>query len=641
MKKDEIKFELKTLIGSDLLKRDGNKFILNIQKLSEENLDLAEYFTEKTEEFINLTSAMLKEQFGDKFNLLIEGLKSEDNISEIRVNDIGKIICLKGMVSKATKPLILVESRTWECGSCGTILKTPGIMPEKCSCGRRGKFMEVDTKVLDLQEIEVEELQDNLQGKQPHKIRVRLMEHLTDKSLSGIIQPGNKIKLTGIIQKIKVKTNTEEELLEFRVFALGIENLEDNYEDGILEEEDIAQIYEIAALNPLEKLKDALAPSIFGYDDIKRALVLQQVFGVKRVQENGKTRRDKSHILIVGDAGLAKSTLAINVKMRSPKSYYVTGEGASNVGLTATVERDQLTNTWQLKAGILPRANNGVAIIDEIDKAGEKERNSLHTPMELGFVQISKAGIDARLNSDCSILAIANPKNSVFETEGKKSLVEQIDLSPTLLNRFDLIFVVRDKSDEKRDREVGKMVFSGSDFTDIPVKLFRKYINYARILKPELPKELEEEAIKFYIEVRKKSMTGNKLKGMPINARFLEGILRLSEASAKIRLSEKVEKEDLDIAKKLAYGTLLELGLDEHGLLDMARMGPGRTQSMKSKIDIIINLLENISGGELREDELRKILSEKNIGVVDSYNLLDTLSREGLILRQNGRVKLI
>jgi len=639
-KKREIEYNIIELIKSNIIKRDADRFILDYNKLSEESIELTNYFDESPGEFIKRLVNSLNEEFDGKFPIFIEGLSVEDKISEIRAKDIGKMVCIKGMISKSTKPLTLVENRSWECFSCGSIITTPFAPPEKCSCGKRGKMKMVKEKLLDLQEIELEELQDDLRGRQPARIRIRLMEHLTSPELSGIIQPGGKVKIIGIVKNIPLKTSSDEEIMEFRIFALGIEDLEDNYEDSLLDDEELIRIQEIAALKPLETLKDAIAPNICGYDDIKRALVLQQVFGVKRDKSNGKTRRDKSHILLVGDAGLGKTTFAINVKMRSPKSYYITGEQASSVGITASVEKDQLTGTWSLKAGVLPRANGGIAIIDELDKAGDKERNALHTPMELGLIPVNKAGINVTLNADCGILALANPKNSMFERGFGKTLVQQIDLSPTLLNRFDLIFIIKDNVNEQRDENIVKSLFKKEENTLIDVKLFRKYINYVRKLTPELSPELEQEAIKFYSDVRKKSMVGDNLKGMPINPRFLEGLFRLSEAHAKLRLSEKVELEDLEIAKKLMYNTLLELGLDEYGILDTARINGGKTQSMKNKIDTIMKIIKKVDG-ELSESELIKILSENNIGTVDSYNLLETLSREGLILKQNGAIKLI
>ena len=184
-------------------------------------------------------------------------------ISEIRADSLEEMVNVKGMVTKATKVVAYVEGSKWECLSCGTAISTQrDDKPSRCSCGNIKKFNLISTDLRDLQEIEIEEPQDELEGKQPQKIRIRLFDELTDKKLSGILQPGNKISVLGILEKSETKKKIEETLFEYRILGLGIEPLDEQFYDEKLSDEDMRVIQEISVDNPLFKLANSLSPSI-------------------------------------------------------------------------------------------------------------------------------------------------------------------------------------------------------------------------------------------------------------------------------------------------------------------------------------------------------------------------------------------
>lgn len=637
------------MFESEVLYRENEKIVLDLQKLSEVDLKAIEEFENNTLDFMSRLRDKVKRYLNSEVEISLknyDNFKFHKNISEIRVEDIGKVVKIDGIISKATKNMARVIAKSWECQSCGTVIKTDGKKePGRCSCGSKN-LKETDIKLEDLQELEIEEMQDNLEGKQPEKIRVRLTNNLTHSGFDKIFQAGNKIEILGVIEKINLPQRKDEELYEYRVFALDFNSLEEQFEEEDIDDETMDKIQKIAEDNPLQKLSDALSPSIYGYDDIKKSLILQMVRGLKKQKSDGTLIRDRIHLMLVGDPGISKSTLAKNVQARTPKSYYVSGDESSKAGLIASAEKDEMTGSWGIKSGAVCKCNGSTCIVDEMDKMDAEDKKGLHTPMELGKAPVSKAGINTELNADSSILSILNPKDGMFDSSGKKTLVDQINLPPALINRFDLVFVMKDDINDKRDENIAQKIISGSDdeiVIDIPT--FRKYITYARRFKPEGIKDFEEELAKFYLDLRRKSVkSDSNMRGMPITPRQLQGIIRLAEASAKIRLSDKVDRQDIDIAKQLFYDSLVDLGMDEEGTLDLARMGQGKTVSKKKKrealVDIFRSAIANTGNTVLSNEELQKASEEKGMNINDYYETINQLNQEGSVLKKDGKWEL-
>ena len=623
----------------------SGQLYLDLQALKECFLIDYEEFLVNSEEFIDSLKKQLSVFSIDEIQ--IKNFDVINPISELRVEHINKLVNVRGMITKTTKVIALIKEQSFECSICGVITKCGGDqILGKCSCGRKGNFKLINQALEDMQEIEIEEPQDELEGRQPRKIRVRLLRELTDKDFSGILQPGNKVSILGYVKKIEViKPKKEETIFEYRVDALEVTPLDEQFSKDIINEEDLKSIMEISADNPLKKLSDSLAPSIFGNDDIKKALVLQMVGGVKRDKPGGLKSRDRIHVLLCGDPGTGKSQLAKNINLRMPKSYYISGDETSKAGLACIVDRDELLKEWCLKVGALSKANDSILIIDEMDKLEEDDRNALHTPMENGQIMINKADIHTTLNTNCSILGVANPKDGMFDLGGDKTITNQIDLPPPLMSRFDVIFVMTDTINKESDNSISKLIYNGkqNNEEEISISLFRKYICYARKLNPKLLEENLEKLSEFYHNVRKQSISSDsKMRGMPITPRHFEGLLRLAEASAKVRLSKTVDKEDIEIAQQIFYQSLLKLGIDKGtGLFDFARLGAGKTLSRKNRMREVLNILEQIctenNMNNVGNDFLKEKCLEKGISKIDFEESISDLNKECLILQEGNR----
>jgi DNA replicative helicase MCM subunit Mcm2 (Cdc46/Mcm family) len=257
-------------------------------------------------------------------------------------------------------------------------------------------------------------------------------------------------------------------------------DLQEEEEDMELTEEDIDKIKEIARGNPLQLLAENVAPSIFGNEEIKKAIILQLAKGVKKQRGAGGTyTRGDINILLSGDPGQAKSVMGKETVLRCPNGRYVSGTRSSGVGLCASLRKDELLGSWALEAGIIVLCSGSLVVVDELDKMDKEQLSSLYEPLETQTVTLNKAGISATLKAETSILAAANPIKGKFDI--RQPLASQIDLPPPLLNRFDLIFILLDKVDEARDRESVQHLFKVHTGTfneqTIDPLLFKKFFS--------------------------------------------------------------------------------------------------------------------------------------------------------------------
>ncbi|MEM2822418.1 MAG: minichromosome maintenance protein MCM, partial [Candidatus Pacearchaeota archaeon] len=320
----------------------------------------------------------------------------------------------------------------------------------------------------------------------------------------------------------------------------------------------------------------------------------------------------------------------------APRGRYVVGKAATGAGITATVVKDEFLSGWSLEAGAMVLANKGSMCRYELEKMSEQDRSAMHEGMEQQTITISKANVQATLRAETSVLAAANPKFGRFDPY--QHIAQQIDLPPTLINRFDLIFVLRDIPEREKDALIAEHVLKehkrASKKPPIPPELLRKYIAYAKQkIVPKLTDEAEEEIKNFYVNLRSMPSGGDELvKPIPISARQLEALIRLSEASAKTRLSNKVTAEDARIAINLLKFSLLQVGLDqETGQIDIDRITTGIPASQRAKIILIretINRLESRLGKMIPIKELIKEVEDK-ISTDEVYEIIEKLKMTG------------
>ena len=383
-------------------------------------------------------------------------------IRKIRANHLGKFMAIDGLVKKRTEVRPKLKVGAFQCQKCGAVIRIEqeeDILkePSECyedqgGCGRVSSFKLLTnlSEFIDSQKIEVQENPEGLRGgAQPERISAYLEDDLV-----GEIAPGDRIVANGILHSMQRRRGTFR-LTSFNktMDAVSIENQELAFEEVEVTEEDEKEILKISKDPKLyEKMKTSIAPTIYGMDIEKEALVLQLFGGLAKEMPDGTRMRGDIHTLFVGDPGTAKSQLLVYMSKLAPRSVYASGKASTAAGLTAAAVRDEFgEGQWTLEAGALVLADMGVACIDEIDKMEETDRSSMHQAMEQQEISVAKAGINATLKSRCAILAAANPKLGRFDEF--LPIHEQINMPPALLSRFDLIFSILDKPNRTTDME--------------------------------------------------------------------------------------------------------------------------------------------------------------------------------------------
>jgi len=474
--------------------------------------------------------------------------------------------------------------------------------------------------MVDAQRLVIEEAPDALTGgEQPRRMNVFLNEDLVEPFMEEKTTPGSKVRVLGILKEVPVPLPSG--AISTR-FDLAIESnnlipLETTYDDLEISDEDERQIEELSADPELfQKLRDSVATSIWGYEEIKEALVLQMFGGVRKKSDDGTISRGDIHVFLMGDPGVAKSVTLKFISNIAPKGRYIVGKAATGAGITATVVKDEFLKGWSLEAGAMVLANKGIICIDEIEKMDESDRSAMHEALEQQTVTISKANVQATLSAQTSVLAAGNPKYGRFEPT--QSVVDQIDLPPALINRFDLIFIQRDLPNLDQDDKIATHVLNMHQHNevkpDIEQDLFKKYVAYAKQkIEPKLTPDAVDEIKSFYIKMRKASLDGDG-KSVSISARQLQGLVRLAEAHAKSRLSPIVEVIDSQVAIRLTNYYLMQVGYDpETKTFDIDRFSTKISSSKRSKIMLLkdsIKKLEDRFGKQVPIENLRKEMKD-------------------------------
>jgi DNA replicative helicase MCM subunit Mcm2 (Cdc46/Mcm family) len=344
----------------------------------------------------------------------------------------------------------------------------------------------------------------------------------------------------------------------------------------------------------------------------------------------------------------AKSQLLRYIADVAPRGIYTSGKGATAAGLTAAAVKDDFAGgRWVLEAGMLVLADGGMAIIDELDKMSPEDRSAMHEALEQQTVSIAKAGITATLNARCPVLAAANPKWGRFTPD--RTISEQIDLPPTLLSRFDVIFSIKDVPDQARDRRLANRILAshrdigtgaeggpGASSLGAPFSpdLLKKYIAYARRnVRPVLSQEALDALEDYYVRVRKQGEEPNS--PVPITARQLEALVRLSEASARARLSSIVGVEDARRATQIMENFLRRVSMTEEGKLDIDLTQTGVSHSQRERFEIaqrVMRELQEEHGGFFSMEQYREAAERAGIPPGRAEAILQTLRNQGEVI---------
>ena len=617
----------------------------DLRNQPETSLEAAELAVGEHEAFSGLDESAIKVAITDLPSVPVR------NITYEYLDD---LIAVDGVVQQATDPQPRFTNMAFECLRCGTLTRLPqqegGSInePHECQgCERQGPF-KADTSqstYVHHQQLRIQESPEGLRGGQdPRSLDIHLEGDDVD-----LASPGDQVSATGILKhedplsgsndSPTVSTYLKENNLETQSSAFSTANITD---------EEIKQIEEFADRDdPRDAVVGSIAPTVYGNRLEKLAIAFQMFSGVQKNVKD-KTIRGDMHVFLVGDPGTAKSQLLHFVNDVMPRSSFSTGEGSSKAGLTgAAVQSDLGDGAWTIEAGVLVLADTGIACVDELDKLDEGT-DALHSALEQQEVNIAKAGINTTMNARCGLLAAANPKYGRWDEF--QSIPEQVDLPPALISRFDLIFTLEDKPDREFDTELadsilntnqaGQKISAGADpdkveelqEPEIPLDLLPKYIMYARNeVDPVMTDSAKSLLRDFYVDMRETGIDDSN--AVPVTARKLEAMVRLAEASARMRLSDEITEKDSELAIETVKESLKQVGVDpETGEYDADMIEAGTSQTQRERVKTLKRLIEDMEDeydGGVPLDELRDAAIDIGIEENKLEHELEKLKHKG------------
>ncbi|MCD2198943.1 minichromosome maintenance protein MCM [Halobacterium sp. KA-4] len=613
--------------------RESKSLHLDWRDLYQMDPDLADDYInhpddlrEAAEEALRLYDLPVDVSLGQA-HVRVFGLDEHTEIRAIRAEHLNTLVSVQGMVRKATDVRPKIERAVFVCQRCGAETEVPqgdaGFQePYQCeSCERQGPF-KLDperSEFVDSQKLRIQESPEGLAGGEtPQSIDVHVADDIT-----GEVTPGDHVTVSGVLRLDQSEGSNESPVFDLYMEGTSVVIEDEEFDEMNITEEDKQQIVEISNReNIYEQMVDSMAPSIYGHREAKLAMILQLFSGVtKHLPDESRIRGDL-HMLLIGDPGTGKSALISYVQNIAPRSVYTSGKGSSSAGLTAAAVRDDFGDgqQWTLEAGALVLADQGVAAVDELDKMAADDRSAMHEALEQQKISISKAGINATLKARCSLLGAANPKYGRFDQY--EPIGEQIDLEPALISRFDLIFTVTDEPDPEEDAKLARHILqtnyagelntqqeqlASANHTEdevdaqtdtvapaIDASLLRKYIAYSRRnCYPTMSDEAREAIEDFYVDLRAEGQGEDS--PVPVTARQLEALVRLGEASARVRLSDTVEVEDAERVIEIVRSCLQDIGVDpETGEYDADVVETGRSKTQRDRVKNVKAIIKEI-----------------------------------------------
>ncbi|KAI8322341.1 MCM-domain-containing protein [Martensiomyces pterosporus] len=503
------------------------------------------------------------------------------NIRELGSGYISKLVCVSGIVIGASSLASKATSVLLQCRNCRHTkavsvgggfagVQIPRVCDrEQVANSERCPLdpFEIITdkcKFVDQQTLKVQEAPDLIPvGELPRHIVMS-----ADRSLTNRVFPGARVTITGVFTVYQSKNMKGTGAVAIRQPYLRVVGIEINksgnsFTKRVFSPEEEHEFTSLSRTpNIYHKFASSIAPSIYGNEDIKKAIACLLFGGSKKSLPDGMRLRGDINVLLLGDPGTAKSQLLKFVEKVSPISIYTSGKGSSAAGLTASVIKDPSSREFYLEGGAMVLADGGVVCIDEFDKMRDEDRVAIHEAMEQQTISIAKAGITTILNARSSVLAAANPLFGRYDDT--KAPGENIDFQTTILSRFDMIFIVKDEHNEQRDQTIARHVMQVHatraaievEGGELGLETMRRYITYCKEkCAPRLSAEAAEKLSSFFVATRthlwNMERDSTERSVIPITVRQLEAVVRITESLAKMSLSPVATIEHVDEAIRL------------------------------------------------------------------------------------------
>ncbi|RIA81678.1 MCM2/3/5 family-domain-containing protein [Glomus cerebriforme] len=627
-----------------MLRKGERRFIVNLNELRYYHAENAKKLEESPNEWIPAFEKALKNiiknissDIGDEINTNIEEqnfyigfngtFHHHVNPRTLKSIHLGKLICIEGIVSRCSLVRLKLAKSVHYCEktgnfcskeyhdstSIGSQIPSSSAYPTEDENGNPlttefGYSVYRDHQTICLQE---------MPEKMPPGLLTRSIDIILDDDLVDKVKPGDRIQLAGCYRAIgKPSQGSTSATFKTVIIANNVTILSGEIGLKVITDIDIANIEKISKNeNIFELLSRSLAPSIYGHDMVKKAILLMLLGGKEQNLSSGTHIRGDINILMVGDPSTSKSQLLRRVLNIAPLAIATTGRGSTGVGLTAAVTRDKETGEKSLEAGAMVLGDRGVVCIDEFDKMIDTDRVAIHEVMEQQTVTIAKAGIHTSLNARCSVIAAANPIYGQYNIH--KDPAHNIALPDSLLSRFDLVFVITDEINEVRDSLISRHVLRLHEYRPpnleegVPIKedsgqtifmeeaeknteptpvymqydlllndnnddqrdpdtnsdqtnflsseFLKKYIQYAKSHEePRLGKAAAAYLCELWVNLRNEKETDGQAKTSPLTPRALDSLFRLATAHTKARLGKRVTIKDAKVAEEIVRFALFK-----------------------------------------------------------------------------------